>query len=163
MSKEHRYAVSTAWTGNLGRGAADYRAYSRNHELGASGKAATIACSSDPVFRGDASRYNPEELLVGSLSACHMLWVLHLCADAGIVITDYADEAEGVMRENDDGSGEFVRVTLRPDVVITDASRIDQARALHDKAHELCFISRSVNFPVEHEPHITAVAQSAHP
>ena len=157
MGKEHRYAVSMKWTGNLGRGTADYRAYSRNHEVGARGKAAPIAGSSDPAFRGDGSRYNPEELLVASLSTCHMLWVLHLCAEAGIVITDYSDEAEGVMRENQDGSGEFIRVTLRPRVTITDAGRLGDLHEIHERAHHLCFIARSVSFPVEHEPTTVAV------
>src|SRR5437868_382677 len=112
MPKEHRYTVSTTWTGNLGRGTSDYRAYARSHEIAGSGKSVSIPCSSDVAFRGDATRYNPEELLVAALSACHMLSVLHLCADAGIVVTDYVDQAEGTMRENGDGSGDFVDVLL---------------------------------------------------
>jgi organic hydroperoxide reductase OsmC/OhrA len=100
------------------------------------------------VFRGDGSRYNPEELLVASLSACHMLWVLHLAADAGIVITDYRDEAEGEMDD------QFRLVTLRPQMMITDETRIAEAEAIHHRAHELCFIARSVNFPVRCEPRI---------
>ena len=152
----HRYHTRLTWTGNLGTGTSTYRAYSRNHELNAEGKAAPIAGSSDPTFRGDRTRYNPEELLLGALSSCHMLAMLHLCADAGIVVTEYADEAEGEMRENPDGSGEFTRVMLRPRMVITDASRIADAMALHHRAHQLCFIARSVNLPVEHEPEVTA-------
>jgi len=152
----HRYHTRLTWTGNLGSGTSGYRAYSRNHELNGEGKAASIAGSSDPTFRGDRTRYNPEELLLGALSSCHMLALLHLCADAGIVVTNYADEAEAEMRENPDGSGEFTRATLRPRMVITDAARIDEATALHHRAHELCFIARSVNFPVEHEPRVTA-------
>ncbi len=70
-----------------------------------------IEGSSDPAFRGDASRYNPEELLLGALAACHMLWVLHLCADAGTVVMEYRDEAEGVAVEHPDGSGEFTMRT----------------------------------------------------
>ena len=45
-----------------------------------------IAGSADPAFRGDRTRYNPEDLLVASLAACHMLWYLHLAADAGVVV-----------------------------------------------------------------------------
>jgi organic hydroperoxide reductase OsmC/OhrA len=157
MGRNHRYIVSNRWTGNLGPGTSDYRAYSRNHEMNGAAKAGPIPCSSDPVFRGDPSRYNPEELLVGSLSACHMLAMLHLCASAGIVVMDYSDEAEGEMRENPDGSGEFTRVVLRPRMTITDPSRIADAIALHHRAHQLCFIARSVNFPVEHEPVVAAV------
>jgi organic hydroperoxide reductase OsmC/OhrA len=150
-SKQHNYSVLTKWTGNLGSGTSGYRSYSRDHETSASGKASTIHGSSDPKFRGDPSRYNPEELLVASLSACHMLWVLHFCAEAGIVVTEYEDEAVGVMAENENGSGQFTSVVLRPRMKITDPQRIEDARALHGRAHEFCFIARSVNFPVSHE------------
>jgi organic hydroperoxide reductase OsmC/OhrA len=152
MPKEHQYQVSTKWTGNLGPGTSQYTAYSRNHEISGPKKQAPIPGSSDPLFRGDPTRYNPEELLVGALSACHMLWVLHLCADAGIVITDYSDEALGFMLENADGSAQFTGVTLRPNMVITDPARADEARALHHRAHAVCALARSVNFPVHHEP-----------
>ncbi|HEY7336783.1 MAG TPA: OsmC family protein [Bryobacteraceae bacterium] len=151
MEREHKYRVSNTWSGNLGTGTSHYRAYGRNYELSAEGKAASIAGSSDPHFRGDAGRYNPEELLVAALSACHMLAFLHLCADRGIVVTAYHDDAEGTMVENADGSGEFAKVVLRPRVAIADPSRESEMQALHAKAHELCFIARSVNFPVEHQ------------
>lgn len=118
-----------------------------------------MPASSDPMFRGDPARYNPEELLVSALSSCHMLALLHLCADAGIVVTAYEDHAEGELALNADGSGEFKRVTLRPRMTITDSSRIPEAVALHGRAHSLCFIARSVNFPVEHEPVVTAEEQ----
>ena len=151
MRREHRYRITTAWAGNLGTGTSSYRAYGRDHEISAEGKYAPLLGSADRHFRGDASKYNPEELLLGALSSCHMLAFLHLCADRGIVVTDYRDEAEGEMAENEDGSGEFKRVILRPHVRISDASRAAEADALHSRAHELCFIARSVNFPVEHE------------
>src|SRR3984957_4093325 len=96
-TRHHQYRVVNRWSGNLGTGTSAYRAYSRNHDLNAEGKSDPIRGSSDPLFRGDRARYNPEELLVGALSACHMLWVLHLCADAGITIVDYQDEASGEM------------------------------------------------------------------
>ena len=151
MQREHHYRAEVRWTGNLGTGTSDYRAYARDHEVSGAGKSAVVPCSSDPVFRGDASRYNPEELLVASLSACHMLTFLHLCADAGIVVTDYRDDAEGTMIENADGSGQFSSVTLRPRVTIEDASRAGELEPLHQRAGQLCFIARSVNFAVEHE------------
>ncbi len=122
--RDHHYQVSTRWTGNLGSGTSAYRAYSRNYEITAAGKEAPIPGSSDPAFRGDPSRYNPEELLVGALSACHMLWVLHLCADAGIAVTGYVDDAEGYMVEHVDGSGEFTSVVLRPKMKISDVGRL---------------------------------------
>jgi organic hydroperoxide reductase OsmC/OhrA len=151
MQRDHRYRITTAWTGNLGTGTSTYRAYGRDHEISGEGKYAPLLGSADRHFRGDASKYNPEELLLAALSTCHMLAYLHLCADRGIVVTDYRDEAEGEMAEHEDGSGEFKRAILRPQVTITDASRAAEAEDLHSRAHELCFIARSVNFPVEHE------------
>jgi organic hydroperoxide reductase OsmC/OhrA len=161
MPNTHTYRITTQWTGNSGSGTANYRTYSRDHQISAPGKAASINGSSDPHFRGDGSRYNPEELLVASLSTCHMLWVLHLCADAGIVITGYSDDATGVMAENEDGSGQFTKVLLRPRMAITDRARIEEAGAIHSRAHHLCFIARSVNFPVEHEPVISGANETA--
>jgi organic hydroperoxide reductase OsmC/OhrA len=154
--RDHHYRVLNRWTGNLGPGTSNYRAYSRNFELGAAGKSANIAGASDPAFRGDPARYNPEELLVGALSSCHMLWVLHLCADAGITITEYSDEAIGDMVEHPDGSGEFTRVLLRPRMKITDPARSGDAVRVHDRAHEFCALARSMNFPVEHEVEVVS-------
>lgn len=154
--RTHRYAVTNRWTGNLGTGTSTYRAYSRNHELSTPAKSAPIAGSSDPMFRGDPARYNPEELLVGALSACHMLWALHYCADAGIVVTDYVDQAYGEMVEHGDGSGEFTKAVLRPRMKIADAARIADAIAIHARVHAVCAIARSVNFPVACEPDVTA-------
>lgn len=151
MAREHRYQVTTTWTGNRGTGTSGYRAYGRDHEISAEGKSIAIPGSSDPAFLGDPSRYNPEELLVASLSTCHMLWFLHLCSDAGIAVVAYRDDASGEMTERADGAGEFTKVTLRPCVTISDASRAADTAALHAKAHELCFIARSINFPVEHD------------
>jgi len=158
MSNTHRYRMTTTWTGNLGSGTSGYKAYSRSHEITGANKASAIPGSSDPTFRGDAERYSPEDLLVGALSACHMLWVLHLCASAGIVVTEYSDEAAGEMTEHPDGGGEFTLVTLCPKMTITDAARVQDAIALHAKAHEMCFLARSMNFPVTHEPVITVAA-----
>lgn len=152
----HTFHITTSWTGNDGRGTLDYRSYRRDHEMAGAGKSASILGSSDPAFRGDRSRYNPEELLIASLSACHMLWLLHLCANAGIVITEYTDKATGTMQLNEDGSGQFQRVLLRPSMTITDESRVLEAVALHDQAHHLCFIARSVNFLVDAEPEVRA-------
>ena len=146
--KQHMYDVRIEWTGNEGQGTKNYRGYGRDHIIFADGKP-EICGSSDPSFRGDRSRYNPEELLVASLSACHMLWYLHLCAMNHVNVLEYCDAASGVMEEHDDGSGEFVRVTLKPAVLV--GSGDDQARALalHQEAHRLCFIARSVRFPVD--------------
>jgi len=143
--------VTVTWTGNTGTGTSGYRDYARAHEISAEGKPA-IAASSDPVFRGDRARWNPEELLVAALSGCHQLSYLHLCAVAGIVVTEYVDHAEGWMEETPDGSAQFTRVVLRPKVTLAAGSDAAKAKELHHEAHEKCFIARSVNFPVENEP-----------
>jgi organic hydroperoxide reductase OsmC/OhrA len=149
--KKHTYRCEIQWTGNDGEGTRTYESYRRDHEIGVAGKP-VIPASSDPSFRGDKSRYNPEELLVASLASCHMLWYLHLCAVNKITVLEYRDAAEGVMRENPDGSGEFALVTLHPEVWVAEDGKQPEAMALHHKAHALCFISRSVNFPVEISP-----------
>lgn len=145
--KEHSYAVRMTWTGNDGAGTKSYRSYRRDHVYSADGKP-DIPGSSDPHFLGDGARYNPEELLIGSLSSCHMLWYLHLCAVNGVKVLAYQDDALGRMQENPDGSGQFVTVELRPKVKIAAGSDAKKAAELHDEVHELCFIARSVNFPV---------------
>ena len=148
MQREHTYNINVEWTGNTGKGTSDYRSYRRDHEINVQGKPSILG-SSDPKFRGDPARYNPEELLVSALSSCHMLWYLHLCADAGIVVVSYEDRAEGAMEESAEGSGRFVRVTLRPHVRVK--TSVEKAELLHHRAHELCFIANSVNFPVYHQ------------
>lgn len=153
VGKQHQYAVQVIWTGNTGNGTRTYRGYERAHDITASGKP-TIAGSSDPAFRGDAARWNPEELLVASLSACHKLWYLGLCSQAGIVVTAYEDGAEGFMLEEADGAGQFLSVTLKPVVTISASSDEAQAMHLHHEAHAKCFIARSMNFSVTNEPTI---------
>lgn len=147
----HRYSINTVWTGNTGTGTSHYRAYERSHIVRAHGKT-DIQCSSDPAFRGDAAKYNPEEMLVSAISSCHMLWFLHLCADAGVVVTAYEDEAEGFMVETADGGGHFTEVMLRPRVIVSAEHMVAAVDGLHDKAHQLCFIANSCNFPIRHEP-----------
>jgi organic hydroperoxide reductase OsmC/OhrA len=151
--KQHNYELQVEWTGNTGEGTKTYRGYRRDHTITAEGKPPILA-SSDPSFRGDPSRYNPEDLLVASLSACHMLSYLHLCAVNHVTVLDYRDVALGLMDENSDGSAQFTRVTLRPTVKIAPGDDRVKAHALHDQAHHLCFIARSVNFPVDVAPTI---------
>jgi organic hydroperoxide reductase OsmC/OhrA len=154
MSHTHQYNVTTSWVGNRGTGTSEYKAYDRNHDITINGKP-PLLCSSDPGFRGDKTRHNPEELLVASLSGCHMLWYLHLCAANGIVVTDYRDNATGTMEENKDGSGQFSEVVLHPRVTVRDSSMIEKANSLHHAANKMCFIARSVKFPVHHKPVVT--------
>jgi organic hydroperoxide reductase OsmC/OhrA len=149
--KRHSYTVRVNWTGNQGTGTSSYSAYSRAHEISVPGKPA-IPGSSDPAFRGDPACWNPEELLVASLSACHQLWYLHLCAEAGIIVHAYSDDASGVMVEQPDGAGQFESVTLRPHARLACGADEQAARALHREAAKMCFIARSVSFRVDHEP-----------
>lgn len=149
--KSHSYQLFIEWTGNNGSGTKDYTGYDRSHTIRAANKP-DIDGSADPAFRGDATRYNPEELLLASLSSCHMLWYLHLCSDAGVIVTGYTDDPVGTMTQSDDGGGEFTEVILRPKVTVQDSSMIARATELHQKARAFCFIARSVNFPVRHQP-----------
>jgi len=153
MSRQHHYEVSSVWDGNRGAGTADYRAYERDYTTTSPGRPA-IEGSSDPAFRGDETRWNPELLLVAALSQCHLLSYLHRCAIAGVVVTGYADSAVGTMVEDDDAGGHFEEVTLRPIVTVADATMVEQAAQLHAEAAKRCFIASSVNFPVRHDPKI---------
>jgi organic hydroperoxide reductase OsmC/OhrA len=153
MKKLHRYHSHIVWKGNLGKGTLDYRAYSRDHDILIDGKPA-LPGSSDPAFRGDKSRHTPEDLLLSSLAGCHLLWYLHLCAVNEVRVIDYMDHAFGEMQETEDGSGQFTSVTLRPRVTVAEPSMVSKATALHNDAHRMCFIARSVNFPVHHAPEI---------
>jgi len=155
LMHEHHYATSVTWTGNLGAGTSGPRAYERSHTIEIAGKPA-IAGSSDPSFRGDPARHNPEEMLVAALSACHMLWFLSLCAEAGIVVTEYVDHADGIMVTDSHQDGRFTEVTLRPHVTLAAMAELD---ALHHAAHARCYIANSVNFPVRHAPVTTVAAR----
>ena len=164
VSKRHSYQISVSWTGNRGEGTSGYRAYDRSHEVTAGPadqghdsagrvRPQPIAGSSDPAFRGDPDRWNPEQLLTASLAQCHMLWYLHLCAVGGVVVTDYADNATGTMTMDvTGGGGQFTEVTLHPAVTVADPSMVDKAQALHEEVDAVCFIARSINFLVRHEP-----------
>ena len=152
----HRYQVTVRWTGNTGSGTSDYRGYRRDHEVDSDGKP-SIPGSSDPAFRGAPARWNPEELLVVSLAQCHMLWYLHLCAIGGVVVTGYTDTPVGTMvMDETGGGGQFTDVVLRPAVTVADPSMTQKAQALHEEIGALCFIARSVSFPVRHEPTVRA-------
>ncbi|MGV8851000.1 MAG: OsmC family protein [Rhodoglobus sp.] len=152
MNIDHNFEVRLEWSGNLGEGTTSYRGYSRHNEITAVGKPA-IEGSSARVFHGDAERWNPEELLIGALSQCHMLSYLHVAVSRGIVVTAYHDEVSGTMKQTDNGGGHFTSVTLRPVVTIS-AGSVDDALDAHTEANKKCFIAASVNFPVLHQPRI---------
>ncbi len=154
MQRKHHYKANIVWTGNTGYGTKDYLSYDRSYLVRIENKS-DLYCSSDPAFRGDKTKYNPEELLLASLSSCHMLWYLHLCSDESVVVKSYSDNATGIMAETSTGAGKFESVTLNPLVIITDASKMDFAISLHKKANEFCFIANSVNFKIYHSPVIS--------
>lgn len=148
----HHYRVGVEWTGNQGSGTDGYRNYGRGYMIRIAGKP-DIAGSSDPAFRGDAAKHNPEEMLVAALASCHMLAYLHIATLAGVVVTAYTDAAEGAMA-TEGNSGHFTEVTLHPVVTISAASDPSKAESAHEDAHRACFIAASVNFPVRCEPRI---------
>lgn len=149
---EHHYKLVVEWVGNQGTGTSGYREYGRDHIIRAGAKP-DLPGSADAAFRGDAARWNPEDLLLGSVAACHQLWYLHLCADASVRVLAYLDEATGTMLDSPD-QGRFTEIVLRPHVVIRTGDDRELAQRLHHDAHEKCYVANSVNFPVRCEPTI---------
>ncbi|GHD01783.1 OsmC family protein [Zhihengliuella salsuginis] len=149
----HRYEIGIEWTGARGTGTSSYRSYGRDHVIRAAGLP-DLAGTADPTFHGDRDRWNPEQLLLAALSQCHMLSYLHVAVKHGVVVTGYTDDAEGELRLNRDGSGEFASALLRPRVQLADESQRELADELHEQANRVCFIARSVNFDVRHEPRL---------
>ena len=150
MAREHTYKTTVTWTGNKGTGTSGYRSYERAFLL-AAGEKPAIAGSADPAFRGDRACWNPEEMLVGSISACHQLWFLHLCSEAGLAVESYVDHAEGAMESEADGTGRFTGVTLRPSIAVAQGTSTAKIEALHAAAHDRCLIAQSVTFAVRCE------------
>lgn len=151
--KNHHYQSKIVWTGNKGTGTDHYKNYERSHEIIIENKA-TILSSSDPAFRGDPIKHNPEDLFLSSIASCHMLWYLHLCANAGVIVFHYEDKAKGIMQEDTNGSGKFIEVTLNPIVIVKEESMILKAIELHEEANKYCFIANSLNFKVQHLPQV---------
>ena len=154
MARTHRYQTTVTWTGNRGTGTSGYKAYGRDHDVTAA-SVPPLAGSSDRAFHGDRDRWNPELLLTAALSQCHLLSYLHVCAEAGVVVTGYTDDAVGTMAETAGGGGHFTEVVLRPRVTVSEAGMTEAALRLHAEASARCFIAASVNFPVRHEPEVT--------
>ncbi|WKV12065.1 OsmC family protein [Marivirga harenae] len=152
--KSHRYHSFIKWTGNYGKGTKSYSSYDRSYDIIISNKP-TLKGSADSAFRGDASMHNPEDLFLVSLSSCHMLWYLHLCADANITVVNYCDKASAKMNISEGGKGFFEEATLRPQVIILEKDKFELAKSLHQQANEYCFIANSCNFPIHHKPIIS--------
>lgn len=153
MNRSHTYQAKLVWTGNTGEGTTSYKSFNRTYDIKIEG-VPPITGSAAPDYRGDPSLPNPENMLLASLSACHMLWYLHLCAANEIVVTAYEDDISGTMESHQDGSAEFTGATLKPKVTVKAGADMAKAHSLHGEANRLCFIARSVNFPVHHEAHI---------
>lgn len=156
MATEHDYTTRVIWTGNTGEGTKTYKGYERSWDIAVDGKP-VIHCSNDPLLGGDPTLMNPEDLLLSSLSACHMLWYLHLAFKDGIIVQSYKDEPIAVGETLPNGTGRFLSAVLKPTITITNGGSIDRATAIHNEIHQYCFIARSVNFPVSYEPRITAI------
>ncbi|MBY0244740.1 MAG: OsmC family protein [Sphingobacteriaceae bacterium] len=156
MKKEHQYKTNLVWTGNKGSGTMDYRSYDRDFTISIADKP-NIAGSSDSIFLGDKSKHNPEDFLVSSVSSCHMLWYLHLCAKNNIIVIEYKDNALGILTEESGESGRFTEILLQPEVLISDRSQKELANELHIEANKLCFIANSLNCPVKHKAICLAV------
>lgn len=153
---DHHYALDLTWQGDRGTGTSGYRDYDRTVLLTASGKPDLLG-SADPTFRGDAARWNPEELLLAALAQCHLLSYLHSAVNHGVVVTAYDDSPVGTMAQVGQG-GRFTSVTLRPRVTVAAADMVETAREIHEEASRNCFIAASVSFPVGHEPTVLVAA-----
>lgn len=153
MNKRHTYKTQLIWDGNLGEGTSTYQGYGRQHRILVDGKP-ELRASADPMFRGDAATHNPEDLLLAAVSSCHMLSYLALCARASINVLDYHDEATGDLVFDGRGGGKFEEITLHPVVTVANPDDRGRALALHEKAHELCFIANSCSVPIHHQAEI---------
>lgn len=147
---EHRAAV------HWGRTSADftYDTYNRAHEMRFKGGAVVLAASAAPAFKGDGERVDPEEAYVASLSSCHMLTFLAICARKRLVVDAYDDEAVGWLEKGSNGKLWIARVILAPRVRFASGTMVDAATLadIHHRAHEECFIANSVNTAVSIEP-----------
>ena len=151
MNTQHNYKLATKWTGNQGTETFNHKDFERSYTIQIENKA-DIFGSSDPEFRGDKTKHNPEELLLASVSSCHMLWYLYLCYEAQIMVTNYVDNATAILEETENGNGKFSSITLNPIITVTEESMVEQATELHKKANEFCFVANSLNLKVDHQP-----------
>ncbi|NGN64992.1 OsmC family peroxiredoxin [Streptomyces sp. A7024] len=157
MTTEFPYDITVTWTGDRGSGTSGHEGYARDHTVTAPGPHTPIAGSADTgAFRGDAARWNPEQLLTAAVAQCHLLWYLHLCAAEGVVVTSYEDHARGLLSERGGEPDHFSEVALRPRVRVADPAMVDMATKLHDAAREKCFVTNSVRFPVRVQPIVSA-------
>ncbi|MDP1724703.1 MAG: OsmC family protein [Alphaproteobacteria bacterium] len=154
MTSQHMFRMHLEWEPNSSNND------SKNYKLQGIGDKPYIMASSAAAFQGDENRYNPEELLVGALASCHMLWFLYLAKLAQITVIDYKDEPEGIL-ELQGSNGRFTEITLTPKITILEEDKIEEAKHLQEKAHQKCYIANSVNFDVKLNPHIIVKHKAA--
>lgn len=160
----NEFHVTVSWTGNLGTGTSGVRDFSRDHDISFPDvpTLAPLLGSAAPQFRGDPERYNPEQLLIASAAQCHMMTYFWLAARAGLRVVEYRDEATGTLTVHPDGSGEISRIVLKPEIVISPEGEAgadtELALELHSEVAQYCFIARSLNFAIEHEPTVKVAA-----
>ena len=147
----HEYTSKIRWTGNTGAGTETYKGYKRTWNIEVPGKP-VVNCSNDPLLGGDPTLMNPEDLLLSALSACHMLWYLHLASNAGLSVLSYEDSPVGVGEVIPDGSGQFTEAVLNPKVRLRAGDDAERAAEIHNEIHSYCFVARSVNFPIRYKP-----------
>lgn len=157
--EEAHYHAKLVWSGGTLGSTKFVESYSREFQVELEGKP-PMRGSADPAFHGNPALYNPEDLLLSALAACHMLSYLAVCAHAGIVVLSYEDTAAGTLARRD-GRVRFVDALLRPQVVLEPGSDIEKARVLHEKAHSICVIVNSVNFPVRHEAKVIFASEGS--
>ena len=148
MSDNHVFEATVRWPADPAQKLPPDTAFSRNAILGSPGHA-EVPGSSPTVFGGDASRYNPEELVAMALAHCHMLTYLALASKKRVAVLAYEDRATCELgKDPASGKMKILSARLRPKVTVAKGTNLDDARAMHAKAHEHCFVANSVNFPV---------------
>ena len=154
MSENHTFEATLTWPADPAQALPPDPAFSRNAVLGSPGHP-DFPGSSPTIFGGEASRYNPEELVTIALAHCHMLTYLALAAKKRVAVLAYEDRATAVLgKDPASGKMKLISAQLRPKVTVAKGTNLEDARAMHAKAHEYCFVSNSVNFPVANAPKI---------
>ena len=151
----HLFKVALNWIKKEPQTDSSTRIYTKSHHISIEGKP-DLEVSAAKAFKGDPNLYNPEDLLLSSLTSCHMMSYLYCCMQYKIEVISYQDHSEATLQVNPDGSGKIVKVDLFPEIIISNSSQIELALSLHKKANELCFIANSCNFPVYHHPKCNA-------
>ncbi len=141
-----QFKVQAKWSS---KNALDVSINGKTHQVFIDDKS-PLTVSAAKAFKGDETKYNPEDLLLSALASCHMMSYFYVCAQNGIELIDYKDEAVGVLELKADGSGAFTSVVLNPVVTISKSEMIDKAVSLHKEAHSICFIAHPCNVLISH-------------